>query len=403
MCQPCLIGQIIGRPRIATSRRRKPMMLSPDARHRALAISVTAFCVLFCAQTKIRATPAAATDVPSTTVAPEPRSVDQEIKLAGDYLSGRGIAQDPKLAAYWYEKAAGAGDPLAQLQIGYFYETGLGVAKDPVRAVHWYQLAAMGGSARAKTNLAITYLWGTGVPRNEKMALELLNEAATDGSGLAACYLGDFYAFGLGVPQNPTVAEQWYRKGASLHDPIAEFDLATLLFEGKDHVHDLSAAATLFRESAAMGYVPAMESLGLLLVRNPGLAQSSGEAVAVLNDAANAGNWRSSILLGVLARDGNGVPRSDQAAYYHFRVASLQGGDAAAKLVESDLRNLSVRLGSSQAQAVDSEAGNWYKQHHFVLEFVEKEGVSRPGFPAVALMLPQNGAHATQLLASPQD
>jgi TPR repeat protein len=65
----------------------------------------------------------------------------------------------------------------------------------------------------------------------------------------------------------------------------------------------------------------------------------------------------SSILLGVLARDGNGVPRNDRAAYYHFRVASLQGGDAAAKLLENDLRNLSVKLGPVQAQAIASQAG----------------------------------------------
>ena len=101
------------------------MMLLPDAHHRAIAISAAAFCVLFCAQTKIRASPAAATDVPSSTDAPglrssEPRSVNQEIKLAGDYLAGRGVAQDPKLAAYWYEKAAGAGDPQAEMQVGYF-------------------------------------------------------------------------------------------------------------------------------------------------------------------------------------------------------------------------------------------------------------------------------------------
>ncbi len=78
------------------------MMLLPDAHHRAIAISAAALCVLFCAQTKIRASPAAAADIPSNTIAPEPRSVDQEIKLAGDYLAGRGVAQDPKLAAYWY-------------------------------------------------------------------------------------------------------------------------------------------------------------------------------------------------------------------------------------------------------------------------------------------------------------
>src|SRR6202167_2171542 len=219
------------------------MMLLESCRHRAFAISVAACCIFFNVPTKIFADPAASPDIPSTTVAPEPRSVEQEIKLAGDYLAGRGVSQDPKLAAYWYEKAAGAGDPHAELQIGYLYETGFGVTKDPVRAAHWYQLAASSGLVRAKVNLAIAYLWGTGVPTNQKLALKLLSEAASNGSGLAACYLGDFYAFGIGVPKDQATAEQWYRTGASLRDPLAEFDLATLLFEAKDHPHDLRAAA----------------------------------------------------------------------------------------------------------------------------------------------------------------
>ena len=125
------------------------------------------------ASSKSIAGAAAEPDVPSVQVAPEPRSVNQQIKLAGDYLAGRGVSQDFKLAAYWYEKAAGARDPQAELQIGYFYEAGVGVAKDPARAAHWYQLAASGGSLRAKVNLAIAYLWGTGVPKNEKLALKL--------------------------------------------------------------------------------------------------------------------------------------------------------------------------------------------------------------------------------------
>jgi uncharacterized protein len=379
------------------------MMLLTDAHHRALAISAAAFCILFCAQTKIRASPAAATDIPSTTVAPEPRSVEQEIKLAGDYLAGRGVSQDPKLAAYWYEKAAGAGDPHAELQIGYLYETGFGVTKDPVRAAHWYQLAASGGLARAKVNLAIAYLWGTGVPANERLALKLLNEAASNGSGLAACYLGDFYAFGIGVPNDQAAAEGWYRKGASLHDPFAEFDLATLLSDANDHAHDLRAAAALFRESAAAGYVPAMHSLGLLLVHNPDLARFPGEVTNLLNDAASAGNWRSSMLLGILARDGGGVPLDESAAYYHFRVAVLQNGDEAAKLLAVDLRKLSAKLGPDRTRTLDAQADTWYQQHHFVLEFVEKQGEDRDGFPTLALGKPQNGAHAVQLVAAQRD
>ena len=379
------------------------MMLLQSRRRRAFAISLASCCVLFSAPTKMLAEPAAA-DIPSTTVGPEPRSVDQQIKLAGDYLAGRGVAQNLNLAAYWYEKAAGSGDPLAELQIGYLYEAGIGVPRDPARAAHWYQLAASGGLARAKVNLAVAYLWGTGVPTNKRLALRLLNEAAADGSGLAACYLGDFYAFGVGVPADQAAAEQWYRKGAALHDPLAEFDLGMLLFVGANHTHDLSAAASFFRESAASGYVPAMHSLGLLLVRNPALARSPGEAAELLNRAANAGNWRSSMSLGILARDGDGVPKDSNVAYYHFRVACLQGGDEAKKLLATDLQLLFTRLGSFQTQTIDSEAEQWFTKHHFALEFVDREGEKTPdGFPALALAIPGEGQHAVQLLTSPDN
>jgi hypothetical protein len=182
-----------------------------------------------------------------------------------------------------------------------------------------------------------------------------------------------------------------------------EFDLGTLLFDGANHAHDLTAAAALFRESAASGYVPAMHSLGLLLVRNPALARSPGEATGLLNHAANAGNWRSSMLLGVLARDGNGVPKDSYAAYYHFRVSCLQGRDEAKKLLASDLQLLSARLGSFQAQTVDSEAEQWFTKHHFVLAFVDREGEALDGFPALALAIPGNGEHAAQLLTSPDN
>jgi len=379
------------------------MMLLQSRRRRAIAISVTSCCVLFSASTKLRGSAAAEPDIPSTNVAPEPHAVDQQIKLAGDYLAGRGVAQNLKLAAYWYEKAAGAGEPQAELEIGYFYEAGIGVPKDPARAAHWYQLAASGGLIRAKVNLAVAYLWGSGVTINQKLALKLLNEAAADGSGLAACYLGDFYTFGIGVPVDQAAAERWYRKGASLHDPLAEFDLGTLLFDGANHAHDPSAAASFFRESAAAGYVPAMHSLGLLLVRNPALAHSPGEATELLNDAANAGNWRSSVLLGVLARDGNGVPRDIKAAYYHFRVACLQGGDEAKKLVAIDLQLLSAKLGSFESQSIGSEAEEWFTTHHFALAFVDREGETREGFPVLALANPGNGEHAARLLTSPID
>jgi TPR repeat protein len=342
-------------------------------------------------------------DVANAQTVPEPRTVDEEIGLAADYLAGHGVAQDAKLAAYWYTKAAQAGDPEAALQSGYLYDAGIGVEKNPVLAVHWYQLAVAGGLARAKVNLAVAYLWGSGVEQNQAEAIRLLNEAAGKGVGLAACYLGLIYQYGIGVPTDGATADWWYGRGVKLHDARAEYDLGSLEFLGRNHAHDLIASANLLRASAAQGYVPAMHSLGLLLVRNPKLARSTDEAVRLLNGAADAGVWRSHVLLGVLARDGAGVPPDLNAAYLHFRIAALQGGDQARQLVAFDLGALSTKLGAGQAKALDEQAEDWRRHHPAVLEFVEKQGESRERFPAIALAVPEMGAHVAQLLPALPD
>jgi hypothetical protein len=342
-------------------------------------------------------------DVPQVQPAPEPRTVDEEIKLAAEYISGRGATQDAKRAAYWYRKAAEAGDAEAQLEIGYFYKAGIGVEKNPALAVHWYQLAVAGGLARAKVNLAVAYLWGSGVEKDPAVAIRLLKEAAGKGVGLAAGYLGVMYQYGIGVPADSATADEWYGKGVKLRDPQAEFDMGTLESTDRNHAHDLAAAASLLRESAARGYVPAMHSLGLLLARNPRLAKSADEAVTLLNRAADAGAWRSQVLLGVLARDGAGVPRDEKAAYLHFRIAAREGGEEAQQLVAFDLKNISARMDAGAVKALNEQAEAWCQRHPAVLEFVELEGENQERFPAYALALPEMGAHTVQLLPALPD
>src|SRR5580704_6155687 len=45
----------------------------------------------------------------------------EELRLACDYLAGRGVPRDLSKAAYWYQKAANQGDTGAEVQMGYFY------------------------------------------------------------------------------------------------------------------------------------------------------------------------------------------------------------------------------------------------------------------------------------------
>jgi len=373
------------------------MQITPCSRPFCLALLAAAGCLLLAAPAQAAAGPGTDPDVGSTLGSLNPISAADQIKLAEDYLAGNGVERDAKKAAYWYKKAAGTGNPVAQFEIGYLYATGIGVDKNAERAAHWYQLAASSGLPLAKINLAVAYLWGTGVKKDEGLAFELMNETATQGSGLAACYLGDIYAFGMGVPQDTAKAEFWYRSGARLHDPIAEYDLASILMNVRG-TQDLSSAAKLFRDSAASGYVPAKHQLGLLLVRNPTLAASPLEAVDLLNEAAVAGSWRSSVLLGVLARDGITVRVDLEAAYFHFRVAVLQGGSKANLLVAHDLALLTAELDQNRVRAMDAEAGAWFEAHPYELTFVEKkDGRSQRGFVVTA----PDPTHVAELLRPP--
>src|SRR5579862_4060822 len=78
---------------------------------------------------------AADPDIPQTQAGMRRVSVKDAIQYGAAYLAGRGRPQDLAQAAYWYERAANAGDPLAQNEIGYFYQVGIGVPKDLQRAV----------------------------------------------------------------------------------------------------------------------------------------------------------------------------------------------------------------------------------------------------------------------------
>ena len=95
-------------------------------------------------------------DIPRIQAGAERGSVQQQIELGAAYLAGRGVPRDEKQAAYWYEKAANAGDPGAQQQIGFFYQAGFGVERDPARAAQWFERAVSGGLISAKVNLGVS-------------------------------------------------------------------------------------------------------------------------------------------------------------------------------------------------------------------------------------------------------
>jgi uncharacterized protein len=325
--------------------------------------------------------------------------VENEIRLGTAYLSGKGVTRDEKQAAYWFEKAAGAGDAAAQEQIGFFYQAGIGVPADPVRAAHWFQLAAAGGLASAKTNLGVAYLWGMGVPMDQQLAAQLFREAASKGNGTAATYLGDLYYFGRGLQQDKSAAEHWYSVGAKLHEPIAYYDLGTLYAFG-DHSHDYHKAESYLRKSVAGGYVPAIHALALVLEAHPELARVPDEYLSLFKQASGYGQWKSSGALGILYDEGKLTPRDPKAAYYYFQLAILQEGEKSSHPFDRVAQILSGEIGADQASNLQAAARAWYGQHHEAVELLMRKN-SKLTPQGLAIVSPAEGFHAGQLVTVP--
>src|SRR5215203_2749105 len=81
-------------------------------------------------------------------------------QMAEAYYLGKGVEQDLKLAAYWYEKLAKQGDVRAQTSLGLLYARGYGVEKNMPLAMKWLNLAAIQRDPGAQYSLSTLYFIG---------------------------------------------------------------------------------------------------------------------------------------------------------------------------------------------------------------------------------------------------
>lgn len=307
----------------------------------------------------------------------------QQIELASAYLTGRGVPRNLVLAAKWYEKAAGAGNVLAQSQIAIFYEYGIGVRADLARAFHWYQLASASGLAAAKVNLGVCYLKGIGTPPRPATARALFLQAAKKGYGAGAAFLGMMDYFGMGgTPVDKTAAKKWFLLGTRLNDPMAGFQLAYLYGKDEAPSPDLRKIFELLRNAAKQGRMDAKHCLGLLLLKYPEMAQSRQEAQLLLEESSAAGKWRSSVSLAILALHGETTAPDPTRAYYYFYLARLQGGPTAGRMVEPELARLRQTLSKAEQRSIEARADDSFR-HRIAGVLVIADGSSEANFPLV--------------------
>jgi hypothetical protein len=104
---------------------------------------------------------------------------------------------DPAQAVAYFTKAAEAGSPEAQFELGKLYEKGIGIGQDSVQALSLYQQAADQDFADALNDLGFMYYQG-----------------------------------GLGLARNPDKALAMFERAADLRHPQAMFNFAALIDDG---------------------------------------------------------------------------------------------------------------------------------------------------------------------------
>ena len=191
-----------------------------------------------------------------------------QYQLAVRYADGRGVTQNPVLAAQWFMKAARQDVPAAEYRLGVMYEKGFGVARDFKTALDWYHKAADAGHVRAMHNLAVlSAQTGENGGPDYATAAAWFQKAAEFGVRDSQYNLAILYARGLGVGRSLEQAYVWFDIAAAQGDTDAakkRDEVAARLDPGQ--IVDAKAAAAAFHPRAEVKTAnepPAAATLGV--------------------------------------------------------------------------------------------------------------------------------------------
>ena len=155
-------------------------------------------------------------------------------RLGWCYHEGKGVEQDDKTAALWYEKSGrilmnnpDGGGELCDIAESYF--EGDGIYQDSEEAIKWYKRAAEKGHIYSQRRLAEMYEEGELVPQDYKEALKWYDKMIERGDIEALYVTGLYYLEGKGVKQDKNEALARIKKAASLGFKEAKAKLAELL------------------------------------------------------------------------------------------------------------------------------------------------------------------------------
>lgn len=185
-------------------------------------------------------------------------------ELGRAYRHGQyGLEQSDALAAYWFYRAAQAGDAEGMYYTGIMFYYGYGVERNTSEAMKWFKQAASAGDYEANLYVGVNYTNGTqgfGGDKNKAKSCFLAAAAepksvvaiqyyfgwetpsaacfdsvlrqAQDGSPAAMCDLAYLYYTGAGTEKNDPLAAYWWVMSAESGVSLAMFCASVVFMNG---------------------------------------------------------------------------------------------------------------------------------------------------------------------------
>ena len=139
------------------------------------------------------------------------------------------LAVDAVKSVLYYEKAADAGNAVAQATLGTIFARGLAGQVDYDQAVKWYRKAADQGDPDGQLGLGVSYGLGHGVPVDYDEARRLLTAAADQGQIEGQYDLAILCEEGKGAPPDRDLAAHYYELAAERGYAKAQYRYGALL------------------------------------------------------------------------------------------------------------------------------------------------------------------------------
>ena len=290
---------------------------------------------------------------------------DAQARVGGFYVLGIGVDIDYDRAAFWFDKAAKQGNPVALNDLGNMFRDGLFFERDEGKAISLYKLAAeLGGDAgklnfgrfltqsadpkevslgvalleqaaenglaKAQTTLALHYVKGDIVGKDFDRAFNLFQAAAATGDLEGIVGLGMNFANGYGCEKNLVKAKQLFEIAAEQGAAQAQFNLAWSYHYGLGVDRDLGLALKWYSAAAEQANPGAIRGVGEMYeIGAGGLQQDLIKAAQLYERAATMGDLVAQYNLGVFYERGEGVPVNRRLAEIYLEQSATQGHNSA--------------------------------------------------------------------------